>query len=69
MANKNNPIISNIINQKLFSKNIKKLKVDKKENSLTKEKEKYLKILVTKKIDKSRLTLLKYLCKKCLYIK
>ena len=60
MANKNNPIISNIINQKLFSKNIKKLKVDKKENSLTKEKEKYLKILVTKKIDKSRLTLLKY---------
>ena len=58
MANKNNPIISNIINQKLFSKNIKKLKVDKKENSLTKEKEKYLKILVTKKIDKSRLTLL-----------
>jgi hypothetical protein len=49
MANKNNPIISNIINQKLFSKNIKKLKVDKKENSLIKEKERYLKILVTKK--------------------
>ena len=49
MANKNNPIISNIINQKLFSKNIKKLKVEKKDNSLTKEKEKFLKILVTKK--------------------
>ena len=60
MANKNNPIISNIRNQKLFSKNIKKLKVEKKDNSLTKEKEKFLKILVTKKIDKSRLILLKY---------
>ena len=60
MANKNNSIISNIINQKLFSKNIKKIKVEKQDNSFAKEKEKYLKILVTKKMDKSRLTLLKY---------
>lgn len=60
MANKNSSLISNIVNQKLFSKNIKQLKVDKKDNSLTQEKGKYLKILVTKKIDKSRLTLLKY---------
>ena len=60
MVNKNNLIISNIINQKLFAKNVKKIKVDKADPSLDKEKEKYLKIIVTKKINKSRLTLLKY---------
>ena len=60
MANKNNSILSNIINQKLFSKDIKKLKMDKKETPIISEKQKFLKILVTKKIEKSRLSLLKF---------
>ena len=56
--NKNNSIISNIINQKLFSKNVKKLNIEKK--SLSERKEQYLKMLITKKCDKMRLILLKY---------
>ena len=63
MANKNNSIISNIINYKLFNKNVKKLNVDKKNTSLIKAKEKYLKIIVTKKIAKSRFILQKYFFK------
>lgn len=63
MANKNNSIISNIINYKLFNKNVKKLNVDKKNSSLIKAKEKYLKIIVTKKIAKSRFILQKYFFK------
>ena len=59
MANKNNSLISNIIEQKLFSKNIKKLNIDKEQTILDKEKERYLKIIVTKKVDKSRMILLK----------
>ena len=56
--NKNNSIISSIINQKLFSKNVKKLNIEKK--SLSERKEQYLKMLITKKCDKMRLILLKY---------
>ena len=59
MANKNNSLISNIIEQKLFSKNLKKLNMDKTETTNIKEKERYLKIIITKKIDKLRMILLK----------
>jgi len=60
MINNNNSIISKIIGQKLFSKNIKKLTIAKKDSSLFKEREKYLKIIITKKVDKERLLLQKY---------
>ena len=60
MVSKNNSIISNIINQKFFAKNVKKINIDKTDPTLDKEKQKLLKALVTKKINKSRLILLKY---------
>ena len=59
LANKNNSLISNIIGQKLFSKNMKKLNMDKEQSILNKEKHRYLKIIVTKKVDKSKMILLK----------
>ena len=59
MANKNNSLISNIMEKKFFSKNIKKLRQDKEESILGKEKKRLLKIIVTKKVGKSKLILLK----------
>ena len=60
ITNNNNSILSNIIGQKLFSKNIKKINIEKKDSSLNKDKDKYLKIIITKKAHKERLLLQKF---------